>query len=116
MAVLLAPIALVGYGALYAARARALARRGRPVPVWRLACFALALLVLLAATSAPVGDLADRRFSAHMAEHLLIGDLAPLLVVLGCSGPVLAPLLSLRAVARLRWLTHPLVAVALWAA
>jgi putative membrane protein len=116
MAVLLAPIALAGYGALYAVRVRALARRGRPVPVWRLACFALGLLVLLAATSAPVGDEADRRFSAHMAEHLLIGDLAPLLVVLGCSGPVLAPLLRTRAAARLRWLAHPAVAFGLWTA
>src|SRR4051794_16666130 len=51
-----------------------------------------------------------------MAEHLVIGDLAPLLVVLGCSGPILAPLLSLRAVARLRWITHPVAAFALWAA
>ena len=71
--------------------------------------------MLVLATCAPLDDAADRHFSAHMAQHLLIGDLAPLLVVLGCSGPVLAPLLGLRPVARLRWLTHPAVAFGLWA-
>src|SRR4051794_36915534 len=104
--VILAPLTLAGYAALYLVRARTLARRGSPVPTWRLACFGGGLLVLLVATSAPVDDLADRHFSAHMAEHLLIGDLAPLLLVLACSGPILAPVLSLRPVAHLRVLTH----------
>ena len=36
-----------------------------------------------------------------MAEHLLIGDLAPLLFVLGLSGPLLAPILSVKVVQRL---------------
>ncbi len=46
-----------------------------------------------------------------MAEHLVIGDLAPLLVVLGLTGPLLAPVLR---VADLRGLDHPVVAFALW--
>jgi cytochrome c oxidase assembly factor CtaG len=115
-AAVLAPIALAGYGALYAMRARTLARRGQPVPGWRIACFAGCLVLLLIATSLPVDDLAGERFSAHMGEHLLIGDLAPLLLVLGCSGPILAPVLGIRAVSRLRPLTHPVVAFTLWAA
>jgi putative membrane protein len=114
--VVLAPLALAGYGALYATRARTLARRGQPVPAWRMASFGAGLALLLLATSTPLDRLADRRFSAHMAEHLIIGDLAPLLVVLGCSGPLLAPLLKVGAVARLRMLTHPVVAFGLWAA
>src|SRR4051794_13583477 len=111
-----APVALAGYGYLYGLRARTLARRGEPVPSWRIACFGGGLVVLLVATCAPVDDAADRYFSAHMAEHLLIGDLAPLLVVLGCTGPVLAPVLALPGVAGLRRLTHPVVAFGLWAA
>jgi cytochrome c oxidase assembly factor CtaG len=112
--VVLAPLVLAAYGALYAVRARTLARRGHPVPGWRIACFASGLVTLLIATSLPVDNLADREFSAHMAEHLLIGDIAPLLIVLGMSGPILAPLLSYKFVQRLRVLTHPVVAFSLW--
>jgi len=111
-----APVALAAYAAVYAARARTLTRRDHPVPTWRLACFAGGIAALLLATSVPIDDEADRYFSAHMAEHLVIGDIAPLLVVLGCSGPVLAPLLGVRAIGRLRVLTHPVVAFTLWAA
>jgi cytochrome c oxidase assembly factor CtaG len=107
---------LAAYGLLYVVRARELARRGHPVPTWRLACFGAGVVALLLATSAPVGVQADRHFSAHMAEHLLIGDIAPLLIVLGCSGPILAPLLSNRFAAHLRVLTHPVVAFTLWTA
>ncbi len=35
-----------------------------------------------------------------MAEHLLIGDIAALLIVLGMTGPLLAPLLRNRVIAR----------------
>jgi cytochrome c oxidase assembly factor CtaG len=48
-----------------------------------------------------------------MAEHLLLGDLAPLLVALGLTGPLLAPVL--RALWPLRALAHPVVALVLWA-
>jgi cytochrome c oxidase assembly factor CtaG len=51
-----------------------------------------------------------------MTQHLLIGDVAPLLLALGLSGPLLRPLLAPRAAQRLRVLTHPLVALPLWAA
>jgi cytochrome c oxidase assembly factor CtaG len=49
-----------------------------------------------------------------MAEHLLIGDLAALLLVLGLTGPLIAPLLRNRTISRLRVLTHPVVAVCVW--
>jgi putative membrane protein len=51
----------------------------------------------------------------HMAEHLLIGDIAALLLVLGMTGPMIAPLLRNRTIARLRVLTHPVVAIVVWA-
>ena len=51
----------------------------------------------------------------HMIEHLLLGDIAALLIVLGLTGPLLAPVLRIRFFDRLRVLTHPLIAFPLWA-
>lgn len=111
----LVAVALVAV--LYAARARTLAGRGRPVPPLKLACFGAGLGVLVAAFVTPVASIGEERlFSVHMLQHLLIGDLAPLLLALGLSGPLLRPLLAPRAVQRLRFLTHPFVALPLWAA
>jgi putative membrane protein len=112
----LSTVVVALYAVPYLLRARTLARRGRPVAPWRLACFCAGLAVLAAAISPPVDVAADRRLAAHMAEHLAIGDLAPLLLVLGLTGPMLAPLLRSPGVWRLRWLAHPVVAVGLWAA
>ena len=101
---------------LYAKRASTLAARGRPVPVWRQVCFACGLLVIGFATLSPLGDrLADELVLAHMAEHLLIGDIAALLLVLGLTGPLLQPLLGLPVLRHLRVLVNPLVAFPLWA-
>ena len=50
-----------------------------------------------------------------MVEHLLIADLGALLLVLGLTGPVLAPILRIGLFDRLRVLAHPLVALPLWA-
>jgi len=51
----------------------------------------------------------------HMVQHVLLGDLAPLCFVAGLTGPVLRPVLALRPVEKLRVLTHPFVALPLWA-
>ena len=72
-------------------------------------------MTLLIASSPPVDTLSDQLLVAHMAEHLLIGDIAALLLVLGVTGPVLAPLLRNRWVGKLRVLTHPVVAITVWA-
>jgi cytochrome c oxidase assembly factor CtaG len=50
-----------------------------------------------------------------MVEHLVIADLGALLLVLGLTGPVLAPILRIGLFDRLRVLAHPLVAFPLWA-
>ena len=100
----------------YRARAQRLAEEGRGVPGWRQACYASGLIVLALALSWPVDNLADQLLVAHMAEHLLIGDGAALLIVLGLTGPLLAPLLRNRYIGRLRIFTHPVVAVVAWAA
>ena len=101
---------------LYAKRATTLAARGRPVPVWRQVCFGSGLLLIGFATLSPLGDrLADELVLAHMVEHLLIGDIAALLLVLGLTGPLLAPLLGLPVLRHLRVLANPLVAFPVWA-
>lgn len=99
----------------YHLRARTLAAHGRPVPRWRRISFVAGLIVLLVAFSAPVDHLSDQLLVAHMAEHLLIGDIASLLLVLGLTGPVIAPLLRNPVISRLRVLSHPVVALVLWA-
>jgi putative membrane protein len=108
------PILALLYWAPYHIRARTLAAEGRPVEGWRRGCFAAGLLVLALALSPPLGKLADQLLVAHMAEHLLIGDIAALLLVLGLTGPMLVPLLRNRWIARLRVLTHPVVAIVVW--
>ena len=53
---------------------------------------------------------------AHMGEHLLIGDIASLLLVLGLTRSLLQPVLAIRFFNRLQVLAHPAVALPLWAA
>jgi putative membrane protein len=99
----------------YWVRARTLADHGRPVPRWRQVCFAAGLVVLEIALSPPVDTLSTQLLVAHMAEHLLIGDIAALLFVLGLTGPMMAPLLRNPVVSKLRVLSHPVVAIVVWA-
>jgi putative membrane protein len=107
---------LVVVAALYAKRAMTLAARGRPVPAWRQACFASGLLTIVVALFSPISDLAEELVIAHMGEHLLLGDIATLLLVLGLTGPLLQPVLAIRTFDRLRILAHPLLAFPLWIA
>ncbi|HWW67798.1 MAG TPA: cytochrome c oxidase assembly protein [Solirubrobacterales bacterium] len=109
----LAPLIVVA--ALYAKRAATLSARGRPVPLWRQACFASGLLVIALALVSPIGDIAEELVIAHMTEHLLLGDVGSLLLVLGLTGPLLQPVLAIRVFDRLRILAHPAVAFPLWA-
>jgi putative membrane protein len=100
---------------LYAKRATTLAGRGRPVPVWRQLCFAAGLLTIGLALFSPVGHVADELVMVHMVEHLMLGDIGALLLVLGMTGPLLQPLLGLPVLRHLRVLVNPLVAFPLWA-
>jgi putative membrane protein len=50
----------------------------------------------------------------HMVQHILIGDLAPLAIVAGLTGPILRPVLAY--IHPLRRLFQPFVALTLWAA
>ena len=109
----LAPALVVGV--MYAVRARSLAARGKPVPAWRRWCFAAGVAVIVLTLVSPIGGLDTELFAAHMAEHLLIADIGALLLVLGLTGPLLAPLLRTPGLAWLRHLAHPVPAFGLWA-
>jgi len=110
----LAPMLLAAV--LYALRARTLRRRGRAPGRWKPICFGAGVGVLVLAVVSPLDTIGEERlFWIHMCQHVLIGDVAPFLVVLGLNGPLLRPVLALPGVYRLRWLTHPAVALPLWA-
>jgi len=114
---------------LFAQAVVRLRRRGRPdLAGWdRVALFASGLGVTLFALVGPLDNLADEKLlSAHMAQHVLIGDLGPALMITALRGPLLvfflpAPILAplarnTRVRAVLRTLLRPRVAFTLWAA
>jgi len=106
-----------------------LRRRGRAdLAGWdRVALFAAGLGVTLFALVGPLDRIADEKLlSAHMTQHVLIGDLGPALMITALRGPLLvfflpAPILApLARNARVRGalgtLLRPRVAFGLWAA
>jgi putative copper resistance protein D len=106
-----------------------LRRRGRAdLAGWdRVALFALGLGVTLFALVGPLDRLADEKLlSAHMGQHVLIGDLGPALMVTAVRGPlvffflppaILGPLArNARVRAVLGTLLRPRIALTLWAA
>lgn len=108
-------VAVTVAAAAYTFRAQTLAAQGRPVPAWRVACFAAGIVLIAAGLISPLAHMGEELLLAHMAQHLLVGDIAALLIVLGLTGPLLQPLLAIKAIDRLRVLTHPLIALPLWA-
>ncbi|HKF83718.1 MAG TPA: cytochrome c oxidase assembly protein [Solirubrobacterales bacterium] len=104
--------ALVGF--LYLRRCQALAGSGRAPSSARQLCFAAGIAVWVAATLTPLAKLAEELVSAHMVQHLLLTDLAAVLMVLGINGAILAPVL--RVLRGARWILLPLPVVALWIA
>src|SRR5207244_11109166 len=69
---------------------------------------------LVLALRSPIDTLGeDRLFSVHMAQHLLITDVAPILLLLGLSRPLLRPLVRrVQPIERaLGPLAHPLTAL-----
>ena len=106
---------LTAAGILYWHRATVLSWDGRSVPAWRQACFGAGLATIAVALFSPIGHISEELVIAHMGEHLLIGDIASLLLVLGLTRSLLQPLLAVRAFNRLQILAHPAVALPLWA-
>jgi cytochrome c oxidase assembly factor CtaG len=107
------PITLAGV--LYWGRARTLSWDGRAVPLWRQLCFGAGLVTISVALFSPIGHISEELVIAHMGEHLLLGDIATLLLVLGLTRSLLQPVLAIRVFDRLQVLTHPALALPLWA-
>ncbi len=99
---------------LYASRVRILASSGQPVPGWRQGCFYAGCLVFAAALIG-VGRAGEELLFVHMIESLLIADVAALLIVLGLTSPLLAPIFEIGLFDRMRILANPLIAFPLWA-
>jgi cytochrome c oxidase assembly factor CtaG len=106
-----------------------LRRRGRTdhAPRRRAVLFAAGLACAVVPLVSPLDALGERYLlSAHMLQHVLVGDAAPALMLLALRGPLLffaVPAGVLKACARRRrvrsalgLLTAPAVAVAVWAA
>jgi putative membrane protein len=108
----LAPATLTGI--LYALRVHRLRETSRAVPGWRQASFYGGLTLIVVTLASPLAHVSDELFAAHMAEHLLIADIGGLLLVLGLTGPVLAPVLRIRWLGWLRVFGNPIVAFACW--
>jgi cytochrome c oxidase assembly factor CtaG/putative copper export protein len=115
---------------LYLAGVRRLVRRGDGWPLGRTVAWLSGCVVLLFATSSGVGRYMPAMFSMHMAAHMLLSMLAPILLALG--GPVTLALRAVPAAGKgkppgprewilialhsklSRFLTHPIVATALF--
>jgi cytochrome c oxidase assembly factor CtaG len=88
---------------------------------WRLVAFAGGLTALFIAVVTPIARLGEQLFVAHMAQHILLLDVVPILLIAAVTPAVLTPV-ARRAqpiVTALRRLDHPAVAVlgyagALW--
>jgi cytochrome c oxidase assembly factor CtaG len=96
-------------------RAMKLSWAGRPVPAWRQVCFGTGLFLAAFVLFNPWGYLAEELVIAHMIEHLIIGDIASLLLVLGLTRSILQPILAIPFFNRLQILANPFVAFPLWA-
>ena len=83
-------------------------------PRWRIGCYAGAMALLAAAFWTPLHHLGlHYLLTAHLLQNVILAEWAPLLAVLGVSGPMAAVLARFRV---WRALTHPAVALPIWLA
>jgi cytochrome c oxidase assembly factor CtaG/putative copper export protein len=124
--------AAIVLAALYLSGVRRLRRRGDHWPAGRTVSWLLGCLTLLFVTSSGLGRYMPAMFSMHMADHMMLSMLVPILLVLG--GPVSLALRALPTAGRddppgmrewllaalhsrvSRFLTNPVVATALFVA
>ena len=120
-------VALVGVivlAALYLTGVRRLDVRGRPWPVSRTITFASGLVVIVVATMSGLAAYDRVLFSMHVVQHVLLGMVGPILLVLGrpvtlalqaSNRPAQARLLAVLHSRPVRAVTNPVVAWALFA-
>ena len=94
-------IALVGYAVIYGLRWRTSRREGgaRAAGTWRAVAWAGGIACLFVALVSPLDVLGEQMASFHMVQHLLIADLAPILLTLALTKHILRPLTR-----RIHWL------------
>lgn len=105
-------VLLLAVTAAYAVRWR---RSGDPA--WRLALFAGGILAVAAAIVSPLDRLAEQLMSMHMVQHILLLDIAPILIILGLTKVILRPVTRrfVRVERSAGLLMHPAFAVVLYA-
>jgi cytochrome c oxidase assembly factor CtaG/putative copper export protein len=124
--------AAIVFAVLYLFGVRRLRRRGDAWPTGRIVAWLCGCAVLLFATSSGIGRYMPAMFSMHMAAHMLLSMLVPVLLVLGA--PVTLALRALPAAGRAdppgprewllaalhcrvsKFLTNPIVATVLFVA
>jgi putative membrane protein len=114
-------LALIGLAtALYVPRWVRVRRSDGPraAPIVRLASFASAMLTLVAALVSPIDRLGEQAFAMHMTQHILLLDIAPILLIASLTKVILRPVT--RRLQRLEQaagpLGHPAAAVVLYVA
>jgi putative membrane protein len=88
-----------------------MAIRRFPAPPWRVASFALAVVLLAAVAVTPVDALTYHVLTAHLLQNVVLAEWAPALLVLAVP-PALAS--ELARLPGARTLTHPGVALPVW--
>jgi putative membrane protein len=86
-------VALVAYVWVYAWRWRISRAQGgaRAAPVGRLVLWCAGVFSLFLALISPIDRLGEQLASVHMVQHLLIADIAPILLTLGLTKWILRP-------------------------
>jgi putative membrane protein len=88
--VLLGVLILVALYAVGWRRARR-PRERHPPSFWRLTLFAGGILTILVALVSPLDSLGDQLMVMHMVQHMLLIDIAPILLILGLTKVLLRP-------------------------
>lgn len=86
-------LALVVYAGVYVWRWHEARRPPEPHPPsgWRLLAFAVGIAALVAALLSPIDELGEHLFAMHMVQHVLLLDIAPILVILSFTKVLLRP-------------------------
>lgn len=86
-------VALLLYTGIYVWRWQQCRTPSEPHPpsVWRLIAFLCGIAALVAALVSPIDELGEQILAMHMVQHVLLLDVAPVLIILGFTKVLLRP-------------------------